>query len=211
MTRGTSGGAIYAMVARALQRRHAGGGVLLDVGCGAGILWDHVRASFDRYLGIDVVRYDGFPDDQEFRSADLDEDALPAPPDAADVVVAVETIEHLENPRRLMRGLTRAARPGGWIVVTTPNQLSLLSLATLALKSRFNAFQDVHYPAHLTPLLEVDLRRMAGEVGWVDVDVAYSLEGRIPLTAKHYPKGVSRLFPRRCSDNLLIVGKRSAD
>ena len=62
-SRGTSGEAIYALVADALVMRHSGGGVLLDVGCGTGSLWRHLNARFDRYLGADVVRYEEFPED----------------------------------------------------------------------------------------------------------------------------------------------------
>ncbi len=53
------------------------------------------------------------------------------------------------------------------MIVTTPNQLSLLSKLTLVLKNEFNAFQAGSYPAHLTALLEADLRRIGVECGWV--------------------------------------------
>ena len=99
-------------------------------------------------------------------------------------------------------------RPGGWVVVTTPNQLSVLSLATLITKRRFSAFQDAHYPAHRTALLEIDLRRAAGECGLELVEVLYSHAGRVPFTPWHYPLGLARQFPRALSDNLLIIGRR---
>ena len=119
----------------------------------------------------------------------------------ADAVVAAEIIEHLENPRALMRELVRVAKPGGAVVLTTPNQLSLLSLLTLIFKHRFAAFQDVHYPAHLTALLEIDLTRIANETGLTDIEIEYSRQGRIPKTPWHYPQAMSRLWPRGLSDN----------
>jgi hypothetical protein len=125
--------------------------------------------------------------------------------------VAVETIEHLENPRAFVRELTRLARPGGWVVVTTPNQLSLLSKMTLVLKNEFNDFQSGSYPAHLTALLEADLRRIGGECGWSDVAVAYTRNGRIPGTARHWPRPLSRLIPRTLSDNVLVIGRAPTD
>ena len=69
--------------------------------------------------------------------------SLPLASGSADVVVAVETIEHLENPRAFMRELVRLTKSGGAVIVTTPNQLSLLSKMKLVLKNRFNAFQDI--------------------------------------------------------------------
>lgn len=207
-SRGTSGAPIYALVADVLKDCHTGG-VLLDVGCGAGNLWPFLAARFDRYLGADVLRYDGFPDAGEFHSADLDRQEVSLPDGCADVVVAVETIEHLENPRAFLRELVRLARPGGWVVVTTPNQLSLLSKLTLVLKNQFNAFQNSCYPAHLTALLEIDLRRMAAECQLASVAVRYSRSGRLPGSSWHWPRLLSRLWPRALSDNVLVAGRKN--
>jgi SAM-dependent methyltransferase len=207
---GISSDPIYRAVAGAVTERHSGRGILIDVGCGAGSMWSYLRSRFDRCFGVDVVRYDGLTDEVEFHQIDLDTGRAPLPDATGDVVVAVETIEHLENPRSFVRELTRLAKPGGWLVVTTPNQLSVLSKMTLVLKNEFNAFQYGSYPAHLTALLEADLRRIGGECGWLDVAVAYSCSGRIPGTARHWPRSLSRLLPRTLSDNVLLVGRRPA-
>jgi SAM-dependent methyltransferase len=206
---GSSGDAIYRMVADAIAARHAGGGTLVDVGCGSGKLWPFVRARFDRYVGVDAVRYDGFPPEGEFHAADLDSGGVGIEPGTGDVVAAVETIEHLENPRAFVRALVRLAKPGGWVIVTTPNQLSLLSRATFLLFGEHNAFRGPSYPAHLTALLEVDLRRIAAEAGLEEVEVAYSGSGRVPLTGRHWPGFAGRLWPRGLSDNVLLAGRTS--
>ena len=205
---GVSDEALYRLVARVLTEHRASGGVLVDVGCGAGQLWSYVREYFAGYVGVDAVRYQDFPSGADFYPVDLDTGKAALPDGCADVVAAVETIEHLENPRAFMRELARLVKPGGWVIVTTPNQLSLLSLLTLVVKHRFSAFQDVHYPAHLTALLEVDLRRIAAECGLADVQINYSLHGRLVLTPWHYPRFLARLFPRALSDNLLLIGKK---
>jgi SAM-dependent methyltransferase len=205
---GVSNAAIYQMVAKVLDGRVSVGGVLVDVGCGSGQLWPFVHARFDSYVGVDVTRYGGFPDEAEFHLTDLNAKQLPLADSSADVVASVETIEHLENPRAFARELVRVAKPGGWVVITTPNQLSLLSLLTLLTKKQFNAFQDVHYPAHLTALLEIDLLRIASECGLTDVSILYSHDGRLALTPWHYPKFLVRVFPRALSDNVLLAGRR---
>jgi 2-polyprenyl-3-methyl-5-hydroxy-6-metoxy-1,4-benzoquinol methylase len=207
-SQGTSSTAIYRMVARAVDGRHTGRGVLLDVGCGTGNLWTYLGHRFDHYLGADAVHYDGFPPEGEFCPVDLNEQHLPLADAAADVVAAVETIEHLENPRAFCRELVRLARPGGWVLVTTPNQLSLLSKMTLVVKNEFNAFQDSSYPAHLSALLEIDLRRMAAECRLTDIHVAYSEQGRMAFTPWHVPAGLSRFLPRAFSDNILLMGRK---
>jgi len=196
-SQGISNSAIYEMVARAIAQRHCGGGVFVDVGCGAGNLRSFVsgessdgiseaarRAGYccDRY--IDAVRYDSFPADAEFLRLDLDSGKVPLADGFADVVCVVETIDHLENPRAFMRELVRLTKPGGWVIVTTPNQLSLLSKLTLVLKNQLSAFQEAPglYPAHITALLEIDLIRIAKECGLTDINTDYINQGRIPFT-----------------------------
>ena len=205
---GASGGPIYALVERIVAARHAEGGVLADIGCGTGVLCGRLGPRFARCLGVDAVRYDGLDPAIEFVAHDLDQPRIPLPDGCADVVVAVETIEHLENPWAFVRELARLCTPGGWVVVTTPNQLSVLSQLTLVLKHSFNAFQAVSYPAHRTALLEIDLRRVMAEAGLREAEVRYTERGRIPFTAFHYPRTISRLVPRAASDNVAIVARK---
>lgn len=205
---GTSSTAIYEMVARALRKGGITGEVFVDVGCGTGSLADWVAERFERYVGADAVRYETFRADREFVQVDLDTGRIPLADGFADAVAAVETIEHLENPRAFMRELVRIVRPGGWVIVSTPNQLSALNLLSLIVKQRHVHFQDVHYPAHLTALIEVDLRRIAAECGLQEVGVEYSENGRIVLTGTSYPRFLARLFPRAMSDNVLIMGRK---
>jgi 2-polyprenyl-3-methyl-5-hydroxy-6-metoxy-1,4-benzoquinol methylase len=209
-SRGISSVAIYRTVGRLMAERNVSG-ILVDVGCGEGDLWNSVGAMFSNYIGVDATLYDRFPAAGAFKQANLDLNDIPVPDGVADVVAAVETIEHLENPRQFMRELVRLAKPGGWVLVTTPNQLSFLSLLTLVFKGRFNAFQDVHYPAHLSALIEVDLRRMAAECMLSEVAIAYTLEGRFVFTPWHYPGVLSRCFPCALSDNILIIGRKAFD
>jgi 2-polyprenyl-3-methyl-5-hydroxy-6-metoxy-1,4-benzoquinol methylase len=205
-SRGRSSEAIYKMVARAL--RQAGKcGVLLDVGCGNGELRGFISHQIVSYVGADIARYEDYPADAEFHRVNLDCLPTPLTDGFADVVAAVETIEHLENPRALMRELVRLCRPGGRVVVTTPNQLSLASKVSLLVRNQFVAFQEAPglYPTHITALLEIDLIRIARECGLVDCAVYYSDSGRIPLTPWHWP---SALRGRTFSDNVGLLARR---
>lgn len=205
---GTSSGAIYRMVTAALNDARVPTGVtLVDLGCGTGQFHEYVERLVWRYVGVDVVRYPGLPDACEFSPLDLDTGRAPLPDHSADVTVAIETIEHLENPRALVREMVRLTKPEGWIVVTTPNQGSLLSLLSLVFKGHFNAFLGNTYPAHITALVEMDLRRIFEECGVTDVRVSYSLEGRVPLTGVSLPRALARLSPRLLSNSICVVGR----
>jgi 2-polyprenyl-3-methyl-5-hydroxy-6-metoxy-1,4-benzoquinol methylase len=207
-SKGISNDSILQMVARALSERAISGDCIADVGCGAGNFYYYVLDRFHRYIGIDAVQYEGFPAGAEFCHLDLDSGRVPLPNASADVVAAIEVIEHLENPREFVRKLVKLTIPGGWVVVTTPNQLSFLSIVTLAIKHRFQAFQDIHYPTHLTALLEIDLRRIAAECGLTNIAVDFSGSGRLPFSNRHFPRFLSNLWPRALSENVLLIGQK---
>jgi hypothetical protein len=107
----------------------------------------------------------------------------------------------------------RLTAPGGWLVVTTPNQLSLLSKLTLLSKNEFVHFQERPglYPAHISALLEVDLVRMCRENGLEDVAVRYTGHGRIPFTPRDWPSflhAVSGAKGRAFSDNVIVLARK---
>jgi 2-polyprenyl-3-methyl-5-hydroxy-6-metoxy-1,4-benzoquinol methylase len=207
-TCGTSDDVIHAAAVELLRARGASGR-LADVGCGRGRFRERMHGIAAEYIGVDLLRHPGLPPDVMFLAADLDRDPIPLPTESVDIVSALETIEHLENPRAFVRELVRVLRPGGLLVVTTPNQLSALSVLSLVARGHFSAFHGSSYPAHRTALVPIDLLRIAGECGLEDVELEFTCRGRIPLTPIHYPRVLSALFPRALSDNVLLVGRKS--
>lgn len=213
LSHGSSGVAIYDLVQAALDECNIKAGTLLDVGCGNGGLFHRIRQQVSRYIGADIARYDDFPDGAEFVASNLQGGPLPFEDASLDIVACIETIEHVENPRALMRELARLAKPGAWVLVSTPNQLSLASKLCLLTKDEFLHFQERPglYPAHISALLEVDLRRMAREAGLVNQDVLYSGRGRIPLSDRHWPPALAGRRGRRgslFSDNVLLMAQK---
>lgn len=55
------------------------------------------------------------------------EAALPFGRATFDAVISTEVLEHLENPHHLVKEFARILRPGGTLVVTTPNILNVYS------------------------------------------------------------------------------------
>jgi 2-polyprenyl-3-methyl-5-hydroxy-6-metoxy-1,4-benzoquinol methylase len=201
-SKGQSNQAIYLGVTKLVNSQP---GKIVDVGCGQGNFHRYLDLDRQEYIGVDIVRYPEFPDAGKFIQSDLDRCELKLPDNYAEVVCSIETIEHLENPRALMRELVRITAPGGKIIVTTPNQLSLLSKLTLVSKNQFNAFQESPgcYPAHITALLEIDLIRIAAECQLTDIQIHYTNSGRMPGTSKSWSQRWGfrgRLF----SDNIIL-------
>jgi 2-polyprenyl-3-methyl-5-hydroxy-6-metoxy-1,4-benzoquinol methylase len=213
LSAGQSATVIHDAVVQALTERGVRARCLVDVGCGTGSLRARVQSLCERYVGADAIRHDGFPAGAEFVLANLDAGRVALPDGACDVVACIETIEHVENPRGLMRELVRLTAPGGWLVVTTPNQLSVLSKLSLLSKNEFVHFQERPglYPAHISALLEVDLVRMCRENQLEDIAVRYSGRGRVPFTGRDWPSPLRAgcgAKGRAFSDNVLVVARK---
>ena len=122
-------------------------GRLLDVAAGDGPL-----SAAAREMGHDVTACDLFPENfkapgVECLRVDLDE-GFPFDDGSFDCVIAVEIIEHLHDRFRFLRDSGRILKPGGTMVLTTPNVLNL------AARSRylFSGF----WPLFARPLNEFD-------------------------------------------------------
>jgi SAM-dependent methyltransferase len=97
-------------------------GLVLDVPSGIGPLGQQVRALGHRVIEVDLFPRDGF--------GGVVADAcrpLPFAGACFDTVVCMEGIEHFEDQTGFIRECARVLRPGGWLVLTTPNVLHLSS------------------------------------------------------------------------------------
>ncbi|MDA0954004.1 MAG: class I SAM-dependent methyltransferase, partial [Proteobacteria bacterium] len=127
---------IYPWVKRHIQSLpDLHGKVVLDIPCG-----DGRSASVLREMGAEVLAYDLFPEsfllDGQARFADLS-DRLPLPDSSVDMAVCQEGIEHLPNQLFALQEFYRVLKPGGKLIVTTPNISNLVGrLANLTFESQ---------------------------------------------------------------------------
>lgn len=211
LSKGTSGDPIYAMIERVIAERRLAGRIL-DYGAGVGQLTRRLLQlnRFDAVAAADIM---SAPADLAGKVEWLPQDLnvpLPGHDEAYDAVVAAEVIEHLENPRFMIREIFRILRPGGVAIVTTPNNESWRSLISLLFRGHYMAFGDLNYPAHITALLRLDLARIFREAGFSSPDFYYTDFGGLPgyplITWQQASFGV--LKGLRFSDNLLAIAAK---
>jgi len=110
-------------------------GEVCDVGAGKG--------HFSRLVGENVLRPAGrepadclsacdvLPESFEYDAVEClrtqEGGRLPFDDDRFDAVVSIEVVEHVEDQFAFLRELARITRPGGQVVVTTPNVLNTIS------------------------------------------------------------------------------------
>jgi 2-polyprenyl-3-methyl-5-hydroxy-6-metoxy-1,4-benzoquinol methylase len=107
---------------------------VLDLGCSQGLLARPLREKSVRVTGVDADAPRGLARELEtYHQRDL-EDPLDVPEGRVfDYVVIADVVEHLRNREQLLRGARRFLKPGGRLLVSTPNialwfyRLSLLA------------------------------------------------------------------------------------
>ncbi len=107
---------------------------LLDVGCGDGSLNLLLDGKVRWVVGVDgalsacrEARAKGF----SVQCADLNACHLPYRDGIFDAVSCLDVIEHVLDPRHLLRELARVLRPQGILVLTTPNIRAYWHILTL--------------------------------------------------------------------------------
>jgi 2-polyprenyl-3-methyl-5-hydroxy-6-metoxy-1,4-benzoquinol methylase len=122
-----------------LIRRYCPSGKLIEVGCARG---DFLRAAREHFSVVGIEP-----------NADLAADAATVaqiyqgliesyPESGFDVAASFHVIEHTDSPRRFLEAIVSKVRPGGFVVIETPN---IHSFPFHLLKKRWRQFIPEHY------------------------------------------------------------------
>lgn len=142
---------------------------VLDLASGSGALGARLRDLGCDVTCCDIVRENFRLHGQlPFVEANLNRDFGGELPGPFDAICAVEIVEHLENPRHFLRQCRALLRPGGRLLLSTPNIESTTSIEQLLRKGTFALFNDTHYAesGHITPIGQWQLRKMLDEAGF---------------------------------------------
>jgi 2-polyprenyl-6-hydroxyphenyl methylase/3-demethylubiquinone-9 3-methyltransferase len=136
------------------------GAILVDLGCGGGLLAAHVADKGYRHVGVDLIR-SGLEQARTHGVAAVQGDVLrlPLATGCADVVSAGEILEHVTDLPGAVAEACRVLRPGGWLVLDTLNDTPLARLlAVRVAEAVLPAVRGLHDPA-----LFVDPGRLTAE------------------------------------------------
>jgi 2-polyprenyl-6-hydroxyphenyl methylase/3-demethylubiquinone-9 3-methyltransferase len=124
---------------------------VLDLGCGAGFLANHLAAQGHRVTGLDttaealaVARAHDVTRTATYELGDATR--LPYPDASFDVVCALDLLEHVDDPVRLIAEVGRVLRPGGLFFFHTFNRTRRAHLIVIKGVEWFvaNAPKDLH-------------------------------------------------------------------
>jgi 2-polyprenyl-3-methyl-5-hydroxy-6-metoxy-1,4-benzoquinol methylase len=203
---------------------------ILDIGCSRG----HLLERFRRYPGVEFVAIELDPASRELaRTRGIEPDAhqinvfedgqitarLPYPDASLDVVLAAEIIEHIVDTQGFLAEINRVLRPGGAVLLSTPNvlwwkyRLDLLRGRYLdVLDYRLRYGTDFGHVRVFTPAL---LQGLVAEAGFVEMRVAGKRLASIsslletPRTLARWLDGLATRLPTLSDDVMLVARKPS--
>jgi glycosyltransferase involved in cell wall biosynthesis/SAM-dependent methyltransferase len=113
--------------------------------------YDEVRGCYFGKLGVcehrTVVSTGGEPFECDIDLFDAEKDNFPYPDERFSTVICGELIEHLfEDPMHLMSEVNRILKPGGHLVLTTPNIASLRGIAAI-----LQGYHPGLFPSYIKP------------------------------------------------------------
>ena len=104
------------------------GGRLLDAGCGRDLEFSREFASDVQVIGLDLEEKLDTRNQASPFALRGDLERLPFPENYFDLIISRSVVEHLRNPLAVFREFERVLRPGGRIVISTPNKYDYVSI-----------------------------------------------------------------------------------
>jgi SAM-dependent methyltransferase len=112
-------------------------------------------------------------------------------------VTSIEMLEHIENPRHILRESNKLLQPNGHLVLSTPNASGTHSRVKFLLTGKFAQFDEEQYQSigHITPITYWQMEKMLDESGFEIRDVSFHNHYTLlPHTLGEVVKVLSTLF-----------------
>lgn len=179
----------------------------LDIGCGRG---DILRLIDERHspatlAGVDIIDClaPDLRDHVDLTVAPAEESVLSCAP--ADRILLIECLDDLDAPWSVLRAASRLLLPGGCLVLSVPNIVSLRSRIEFALRGFPSTFRPDN-PAQQSPILAHVVKRVLLQEGLDPQPPTYALPEIIPFTGgQRWPTSIARRFGRALNVSMVVA------
>jgi SAM-dependent methyltransferase len=171
---------------------------VLDYGCGSGYGSAEIAADAAQVTGVDVSHEAIEHARTHFSAPRLEfapieaERPLPFPDHSFDTVLSFQVIEHVRDPARYLSEVRRVLRPGGHLVLTTPDRRTRL----LPAQRPWNRWHDTEYSDRvlrrtLAPHFnQIEMLGMTGRQDIIELELRRTRRAKwlmLPATLPLYP------------------------
>ena len=172
------------------------GKIVLDVGCGTGKLDYMIAKRGGKIKGIDYSTTAIGTAKSKYNHPNLSYEIIDVSKKISgkyDIIISIGTLEHMDQPYKMLKKFTNHLKPKGKIILTSPNWTNTRGFILMTLQTLFDApitLADLHY---LTPIdfmkwadkLELKLSWKTIEHSWSDGDkLIIDLKQRLPKIFK---------------------------
>lgn len=146
------------------------------------------------------------------QAVDLAKEKLPYQNDYFDLIIASEILEHLRfHPTTFFTELARVLKPGGKIMITTPNLIRFNNVIKMVLGQSINwdITEDYWDGVHAREFTVKEIKQLASIVNLKVIEVGYENFSYPSLSwiVKLVNKIVGFIFPKRKGNLILILSK----
>lgn len=137
-------------------------GVILDLASGHGTLADVLFKTGYQVQACDFDK-DAFRADKSipWSYSDLNE-SIPYDKEIFDIICGIEVIEHLQNSADFIKKCSSILKPGGYLIITTPNTISFKSARLMLQHGNLAHFDKLNKHEHINPIFPWILEHHAG-------------------------------------------------
>ncbi len=185
---------------------------LLDIGAGVRDIKKFLPSNI-KYVSLDCITPGGI---KHNIILDLDkgsdgEGHIPIKSDSFDIVLCLETLEHLQNPQRTMEEILRITTDDAWVFLSMPNEYNFwLRLQYLfGMKDKMKEpFQIVNKHLHIHLPRVKDIKRFFGN--YLNLDETYYgwNSYRAPKIFNKILSKLSRIWPSMFTRMIVIKGTK---
>lgn len=188
----------HEIVFELIQKHLPGPGRVVDLAAGEGAFSVRLKAGGHAVTAIDFSDENWKAPEIELELQNLDSEfaeKILEGDNKFDAVVAIEIIEHLENPFRFARECAKLLKRGGLLFLTTPNVETVKSRLIFLYTGRLLSFGDYETvrPAHITPIFKWKLDMLLSEAGF---EIAHEEFNRELFAERNFKMKLSAFIAR---------------